>query len=139
MSDEIRNGSASNAEPGEASREAVAASLQPRTRELLPLPGLAGISLYMLVLAGVSILGVVNGQFRPVYLIFSAFFITAALGLLRLLRWAWALTLGAIVLLVTLFAWKFTTEHQFPFLVQGLLNLVFFLYLIRTEVRSRLK
>jgi lysylphosphatidylglycerol synthetase-like protein (DUF2156 family) len=139
MSDEVRNSSGSDAEPGEDSREAIAAALRPRTRELLPLPGLAGISLYMLVLAGVSILGVVNGQFRPVYLIFSAFFITAALGLLRLLRWAWALTLGAIVLLTTLFALRFATERQFPFLVQGLLNLVFFLYLIRTEVRSKLK
>jgi uncharacterized membrane protein YvlD (DUF360 family) len=91
------------------------------------------------VLAGVSILGVVNGQFRPAYLLFSAFFITAALGLLRLMRWAWALALAAVVLLLTLFAWKFTTEHQYPYLVQGLLNMVFFLYLVRTEVRCKLR
>jgi lysylphosphatidylglycerol synthetase-like protein (DUF2156 family) len=132
MSHDIRNG-ASTGEPPEAS------SLQPQNRELLPLPGLAGIALYMLVLAGVSILGVANGQFRPVYLVFSAFFITAALGLLLLFRWAWALTLAAVVLLVTVFTWRFTTEHQFPFLVQGLLNMVFFLYLIRTAVRSKLR
>jgi hypothetical protein len=138
MSDDPRSGSANRGESSEGPAAGVQTS-QLQIRELLPLPGLAGISLYMLVLAGVSILGVVDGQFRPVYLIFSAFFITAALGLLRLLRWAWAFTLGAIVLLVTLFAWRFATEHQFPFLVQGLLNLVFFLYLIRTEVRSRLK
>jgi len=43
------------------------------------------------------------------------------------------------VLLITLFAWKFVTEHQFPFLVQGLLNMVFFLYLVRTEVRRKLR
>src|SRR6185503_14628530 len=134
MSDDIRNG-ASKGEPPEASKRE-ASSLQPQNRELLPLPGLAGIALYMLVLAGVSILGVANGQFRPVYLVFSAFFITAALGLLLLFRWAWALTLAAVVLLVTVFTWRFTTEHQFPFLVQGLLNMVFFLYLIRTAVRS---
>jgi hypothetical protein len=108
-------------------------------RELLPLPGLGGIALYMLVLAGVSILGVVNGQFRPTYLIFSAFFFTAALGLLLMFRWAWALSLAAVVLLVTLFTWKFLTEHQYPFLVQGLLNLVFFLYLVRAEVRTKLR
>ena len=112
---------------------------QSQGRELLPLPGLGGIALYMLVLSGVSILGVVNGQFRPTYLVFSVFFITAALGLLLLFRWAWALTLAAVVLLVALFTWKFTTEHQYPFLVQGLLNLVFFLYLVRTEVRSKLR
>jgi hypothetical protein len=112
---------------------------QPQRRELLPLPGLAAIGLYMLVLAGVSILGVVGGQYGTVYLVFSAIFIAAALGLLLLLRWAWALTLGAVVMLMGLFGWKFSTEHQIPFIVQGLLNLVFFLYLVRTEVRSKLR
>ena len=110
-----------------------------RTRERMPLPGLAAIALYMLVLAGVSILGVVGGQYRPSYLIFSALFITASLGLLRLMRWAWALALAAVVSLVGLFTWQFLLLHQPLFLVQGLLNLVFFLYLVRTEVRSRLK
>ena len=114
-------------------------SSQPERRELLPLPGLGGIALYMLVLAGVSILGVVNGEFRPAYLVFSIFFITASLGLLLLFRWAWALTLAAVVLLLALLALKFATEHQYPFLVQGLLNLVFFLYLVRAEVRSKLR
>lgn len=111
----------------------------PPRRELLPLPGLAAIGLYMLVLAGVSALGVVGGKFPPLFLVFSVLFVTASLGLLMLFRWAWALTLGAVVLLVALFGWKFSTEHQAPYIVQGLLNLVFFLYLIRTEVRSKLK
>jgi hypothetical protein len=131
MSDDTRN------ESGSMGKSAETPSSQ--KRELLPLPGLGGIALYMLVLAGVSILGVVNGQFRPTYLVFSAFFFTAALGLLLMFRWAWALSLAAVVLLVTLFTWKFLTEHQYPFLVQGLLNLVFFLYLVRTEVRSKLR
>jgi len=133
MSDDVRGSSAGSDQSSEAT------PTPPQGRELIPLPGLGGISLYMLVLAGVSILGVVNGQFRPVYLLFAAFFVTAALGLLLLFRWAWALTLAAIVLLITLFAWKFVTEHQFPFLVQGLLNMVFFLYLVRTEVRRKLR
>jgi hypothetical protein len=30
------------------------------------------------------------------------------------------------------------SQHQFPALIQGLLNLVFFLYLVRPEVRERL-
>jgi hypothetical protein len=131
MSDDTRNESGSMGESAETPSS--------QKRELLPLPGLGGIALYMLVLAGVSILGVVNGQFRPTYLVFSAFFFTAALGLLLMFRWAWALSLAAVVLLVTLFTWKFLTEHQYPFLVQGLLNLVFFLYLVRTEVRSKLR
>ena len=55
------------------------------------------------------------------------------------MRWAWALALAAVVSLVGLFTWQFLLLHQTLFLVQGLLNLVFFLYLVRTEVRSRLK
>lgn len=138
MSDKTKSGSASGEEVSESTAPEPASSFSQR-KELLPLPGLAAIALYMLVLAGVSILGVVKGEYRPPYLLFSAFFITAALGMLRLLRWAWALALAAVLLLVTLFTWKFTAEHQLPFLIQGLLNLVFFLYLIRTEVRSKLR
>jgi hypothetical protein len=108
--------------------------------ELLPLPGLAAISLYMLVLAGVIIFGVAGGRhYPPLFLIFSAAFITAGAGLLRLLRWAWALTLSAVFLLVVYNLWIFTSMHQLPAMVQGLLNLVFFLYLVRPEVRVRLK
>jgi hypothetical protein len=108
--------------------------------ELLPLPGLAAISLYLLVLAGVIILGVVGGRhYPPLFLVFAAAFITASAGLLRLLRWAWALTLSAVFLLVVYNLWIFTSQHQLPALVQGLLNLVFFLYLVRPEVRERLR
>jgi len=144
MNDKTENDAARSDEPIETPKPEPAPDqaqlpAQPQLPELLPLPGLAAIALYMLLLAGISILGVVNSALRPAYLIFSAFFITAALGLLRLLRWAWAMALAAVVLLVALFTWKFTNGHQYPYLVQGLLNLVFFLYLIRPEVRSKLK
>ena len=61
------------------------------------------------------------------------------LGLLLLLRWAWALTLAAVALLAGWFLWSFTTQHVSASLVQGLLNLVFFLYLVRTDVRKNLR
>ena len=35
--------------------------------------------------------------------------------------------------------WIFTSQHQGAALVQSLLNFVFFLYLVRTEVRARLR
>jgi hypothetical protein len=108
-------------------------------REWLPLPGLAAIALYMLILAGVGIVGVAGGHVPLVYLFFSAAFITAGFGLLLLLRWAWALTLAAVLLLAGLFFWRFATGHVLPYIVQGLLNLVFFFYLIRSEVREKLK
>ncbi|MGD0941066.1 MAG: hypothetical protein ABR905_15285 [Terracidiphilus sp.] len=110
-----------------------------RLKAIQQLPGLIAIGLYMFVLAGINILGVASGQARATNLIFSALFIAAALGLLMLLRWAWALTLAAMALLVALFLWKFVATHDFPFAIQGLLNLVFFLYLVRTEVREKLR
>jgi hypothetical protein len=112
---------------------------QPARRELLPLPGLAAISLYLLVLAVVIVVGVVSGRhYPPLFLLLAAGFLTASAGLLRLLRWAWALALSAVFLLAAYNIWFFTSQHQFPALIQGLLNLVFFLYLVRPEVRERL-
>jgi hypothetical protein len=114
--------------------------LQPPQRAPLPLPGLAAISLYLLVLAAVIVLGVVNGRHYPLlFLIFAAVFMAASAGLLMLFRWAWALALAAVFLLVAYNLWIFSSLRQGAALVQGLLNLVFFLYLIRPEVRERLR
>ncbi len=119
--------------------EAEKAQPQPARRELLPLPGLAAISLYLLVLAVVIVVGVVGGRhYPPLFLLFAAGFIAASAGLLRFLRWAWALALAAVFLLTAYNLWIFSSQHQIPALVQGLLNLVFFLYLVRPEVRERL-
>ncbi|MGD0628737.1 MAG: hypothetical protein ABR987_05265 [Terracidiphilus sp.] len=126
-------------QPG-ASRPRGTTQPRPPTRELLPLPGLAAISLYLLLLAGVVILGVVAGRhYPPLFLVFAAGFISASAGLLMLFRWAWALALAAVFLLVIYNLWIFSVEHQGAALVQGLLNLVFFLYLVRPEVREKLR
>ena len=109
-------------------------------RELLPLPALAFISLYLLVLAGVIVLGVVSGgHYPPLFLAFAAIFIAASGGLLLLFRWAWALALAAVLLIAVYDLWIFSSQHQGAALIQGLLNLVFFLYLVRTEVRAKLR
>jgi lysylphosphatidylglycerol synthetase-like protein (DUF2156 family) len=113
---------------------------QPPQREFPPLPGLAAISFYLLVLAGVIVVGVVNGRhYPPLFLVLSAALITASGGLILLFRWAWALALAAVFLLAVYNLWFFSSQHQLPALVQGLLNLVFFLYLVRPEVRQRLR
>jgi hypothetical protein len=106
--------------------------------KLSRMPGLIAISLYMILLAGVMVVRVVTGDARPFLLIFSVLFIAGALGMLLLLRWAWALTLAAVALSAGSFLWSFTTQHVSASLMQGLLNLVFFLYLVRTEVREKL-
>lgn len=109
-------------------------------RDWAPLPGLLAIGLYLLVLAGVIILGVVAGRhYPPLFLILAAAFVTASAGLVLLLRWAWALALAAVFLLACYNLWVFGSQHQAPAVVQGLLNLVFFLYLVRPEVREKLR
>jgi hypothetical protein len=106
----------------------------------LPLPGVAAISLYLLLLSAVIIVNVVNGgHFPRIFLVLAALFITASAGLIVSFRWAWALALSAVFLLTAYNGWLFATERQAPAAVQGLLNLVFFLYLIRPEVRERLR
>ena len=106
---------------------------------LFKLPGLIAICLYMLLLSGNTVVSVVNGHTGPLYLVFSVLFVAGALGLLLLLRWAWALTLAAVALLSGSFLWGFSIQHSFASLLQGLLNLLFFLYLVRADVREKLK
>jgi hypothetical protein len=105
----------------------------------LPLPGAAAIGLYLLLLAGVIIVGAAGGHYPKMFLFFAAVFLAASAGLLMMFRWAWALALAAVFLLVAYNVWIFSSRHQGSALVQGLLNLVFFLYLGRPEVRERLR
>jgi hypothetical protein len=116
-----------------------AAPAVPQRRELLQLPGLAAIGLYLAALAGIIIVGVVRGAYPPMFLVFSALFFAASGGLMLLFRWAWALALAAVLLMAVYNMWIFSTLHLAPSLVQALLSWVFFLYMIRTEVRSKLR
>jgi hypothetical protein len=72
-------------------------------------------------------------------LIFAPVFVTASAGLVAGFRWAWVLSLAAVFMLACMYAWQFSHSHQFPQLALGGLNLVFFLYLIRPEVRSKMR
>ena len=134
MTDESSPGT-SHATPSHA---ADTAKIAP-PRDLLPLPGLLAIGLYLVVLAGVLILGVAGRHYPPLFLVLAAAFLASSGGLILLLRWAWSSALAAVFLLVCYNAWIFSAQHSAPALVQGLLNLVFFLYLVRPEVRSRLR
>ncbi len=131
-----------NEDAGTATGSSQLPSAAPATsqrRQLLQLPGLAAIGLYLSALAGVLIVGVVKGAYPFLFLVFSALFFAAAGGLVLLFRWAWALALSAVLLLAIYNMWIFSTQHIVPSLVQALLNWVFFLYLVRVEVRSKLK
>ena len=109
-------------------------------RALLQIPGAVAISLYLVLLAFVIVFGVVNGAHYPRgFLILSALLFAASGGLLLLFRWAWALALAAVFLLSIYNFWIFATLHQPAALIQGLLNLIFFFYLVRPQVREKLR
>ena len=105
----------------------------------LPLPGVAAIAFYLLLVSGTIAIGVVGSHYPPLYLLFSVAFFTASAGLIAGFRWAWALSLAAVFSLTAYNAWIFSQQRSAPPAVQGLLNLVFFLYLIRPEVRAVLR
>jgi hypothetical protein len=111
----------------------------PSSPQLFPLPGLIAISLYLLLLSVVIVVGAVGGHYPRLFLILPVFLLAACGGLLMLFRWAWAMALAAVLLLSGYNLWLFAHLHLAPSLIQGLLNLVFFLYLIRTEVREKLR
>ena len=108
-------------------------------RQLVPFPGLVAISFYLLLLAVVIIIGVVGGHYPALFLLLSVFLFAASGGLLILFRWAWAMALAAVLMLGGYNVWIFAHLHMAPALVQGLLNMVFFFYLVRTEVREKLR
>jgi hypothetical protein len=140
MSDQDRTDQISPAGDKPVSQPAVnnpSASL--RKHDLFPLPGLIAISLYLLLLAVVIVIGAVGGHYPKLFLILPVFLLAASGGLLMLFRWAWAMALAAVVLLSGYNLWLFVHLHLAPSLIQGLLNLVFFLYLIRTDVRTKLR
>jgi hypothetical protein len=108
------------------------------------LPGVAGICLFMLALTLVNAFAALNGRFGVgggKYGVLGLCTLLAAgvFGLLRLRRWGWALVLGGCLTLSLGNLFVFEKTHAGPFLLQGLFALVFFLYLVRTEVRDRLR
>lgn len=121
------------------SEEAMPVTNSGESKSAVPLPGIIAIALYMLVLAATVSFGVVSGHLPWLMLIVAILFIIGSFGLLRMFRWAWALTLAAVFLLMAYNFWIFTTQKQPPGAVQGFLNLVFFFYLVRVDVRSRLR
>jgi len=108
------------------------------------LPGVAGICLFMLVLTTINAIAALQGKFGAgsgKYGVLALCTLLAAgiFGLLRLRRWGWALVLGGCLTLCLGNLFVFEKTHLGPFLLRGLFALVFFLYLVRTEVRDRLR
>jgi len=114
------------------------------TDRKLPLPGMAAISLWMLALSLMGVAGVLTGHYpgggaRVGILILCTVFALAGLGLMRLRKWGWALTLGAVFCSICFGCYSLFRFHQTQWVVMVAINLVFFLYLVRSEVIGRLR
>lgn len=107
------------------------------------LPGIAGICMFMIFMTMLNAYAALHGSFgngTAKYGILSLCTLLAVglFGLLRLKKWGWSLvTAGCLLLSVGDFFYFEKTRVPF-FLVRGLFDLLFFLYLSRAEVRDRL-
>lgn len=104
-----------------------------------PQPGVAAIGLWMFLLCILGLLGVSEHKLPKIVLLLCAAFAAAGQGLLRQKRWGWALTLATVFLSALYELWIFVEFHESPMVVMAVVNLVLFLYLVRPEVRERMK
>jgi hypothetical protein len=107
------------------------------------LPGLAGIALFLLFLTLVNVYGALvnaygKGALKIGVLCLCTLLAAGIYGALRMTRWGWAILSAGTILLSGGYLYEFRVVRSPFFAVQGLLMLVFFLYLIRPEVRDRM-
>jgi hypothetical protein len=107
------------------------------------LPGLAGISLFLLFLTLVNVYGALvnaygKGALKLGVLCLCTILVAGIYAVLRMKRWGWAILSAGTILLSAGYFYEYRVVHSPFFIIQGLLMLVFFLYLIRPEVRDRM-
>ncbi len=107
------------------------------------LPGMAMIAVFMLFIALANAVNVLvhRTATRPsaVYsiLFVSTMIVLGVFGFLRLRRWGWALLLGGCFFYSLGNVVLFIQTHRFGYLLPAAFAMVFFLYLVRTEIRDR--
>lgn len=128
--------------PPDSLRPAGADSDAPRM-----LPGMAMIALFMLCYSLLNVFAAWrgaygNGVVRTVALCICTLFVAGVFGFLRLRRWGWALLTGGAFFLAMYDVVQFIragvgVARGGAILVQAAFAMVFFLYLVRTEIRDR--
>ncbi len=108
------------------------------------LPGMALIAIYLLFMAMFNAFAAVNGKFGAAAAKYSILGVCTLLvigifGILRLRRWGWAIVTSGCLLMAAGYFYAYHRTHIPPFILQGLFDLLFFLYLARPEVRDRLR
>lgn len=107
------------------------------------LPGVAGIALFLLFFTLLNVFAALTGRFgtgasKTGALALATMLVAGIFGLLRMRRWGFAIVLAGSLLLSAGYFYLFRSTHQLPPLVQGFFMLLFFLYLVRPEVRDRM-
>ena len=108
------------------------------------LPGMAAISMFLLLVTMLNAFAALRGIFgtgAAKYGIFGVctLLVVGVFGFLRLRRWGWALVTAGCLVMALGDIYYFSHSHVAFFIVRGLLELCFFLYLIRPQVRERLR
>ncbi|HEY2038126.1 MAG TPA: hypothetical protein VGG95_00550 [Edaphobacter sp.] len=109
------------------------------------LPGIAGISMFMIFMTILNAFAALRGAFgnspgtRYSVLGICTLLAVGVFGLLRLKKWGWAIVTAGCLLLSSGDFFFFEKTKTGFFLVRALLVLVFFLYLVRATVRDRLR
>lgn len=108
------------------------------------LPGMALIAMYLLLMAMLNAFAAINGKFvggpaKYSVLGVCTLLVIGVFGFLRRQRWGWALVTVGCLLMASGYFYGFAHTHIPPYLVQGVFDLLFFLYLVRTEVRERVR
>jgi hypothetical protein len=107
------------------------------------LPGVAGIAMFLLFFTLLNVFAALSGRFgqgasRVGILALCSILVAGLFGLLRMRRWGHAIVLAGCMLLSGGYFYVFTRTHEAPWMVEGLFMLLFFLYLVRPEVRDRM-
>jgi hypothetical protein len=116
---------------------------RPKNQAGQMLPGIAGICMFLIFMTMVNVYGGLSGAYgggTAKYAILALCTLLAAgiFGLLRLKKWGWSLVIAGCLLLSAGDFYLFTKFHALFFLIRGLFDLVFFLYLSRQATRDRL-
>jgi hypothetical protein len=107
------------------------------------LPGIAGICMFLMFMTMLNVYAGLRGAFGgglAKYGILSLCTLLAVgiFGLLRLKKWGWSMVTAGCLLLSAGDFYLFSRLHALFFVVRGIFNLLFFLYLSRQETRERL-
>ena len=109
------------------------------------LPGIAGISMFMIFMTILNAFAALRGAFgtspgtRYSVLAICTLLAVGVFGLLRLRKWGWAIVTAGCLLLSSGDFFFFERTKTGFFLICALLVLVFFLYLVRAAVRDRMR